>query len=59
MMWKVLYGVITADAASLEEEINALNKYQDKIIAVTQNGNCYTIFYENGGNERVGADNGC
>lgn len=53
-MDKVLYDFITTHADSLYEELTAINRAQDKIVAVTQNGQWYTIFYERNGNEKEG-----
>ena len=47
----VHYEVIFTHTTNLESEIAALNRCQDKIIAVTQHGNTYTIFYEAYGNK--------
>lgn len=48
---KVHYSFICVDDNELSEVVSSLNRYQDKIVAVTQSGNTYTIFYEDGGNE--------
>lgn len=49
---RVIYDFVFVGVSELNEEIKAMNTHQDKIIAVTQNGSCYTIFYERNGNER-------
>lgn len=51
MSKKIIYDYIITDDVSLAEEIRALNMCQDKIVAVTQHGTCYTIFYERNGND--------
>jgi hypothetical protein len=53
-MGKVLYDFIITETTSLAEEIKELNSCQDKIVAVTEHGNYYTIFYERKGNEKDG-----
>ena len=46
----VRYEYVTAHISDLQETIDIVNRYQDKIVAVTQNGDCYTIFLESYGN---------
>ena len=53
-MSRVIYEFLKVHITDLEKELSAINKCQDKIIAVTQNGNVYTIFYERNGNEKDG-----
>ena len=53
-MGRVRYDFTTTTIEFLKETLDSINKYQDKIIAVMQDGNCYTIFYEDGGNQKDG-----
>ena len=53
-MGKVYYDFLVAVGECLAEGIRAINQYQDKIVAVTQNGGMYTIFYERNGNDKDG-----
>lgn len=53
-MGKILYDFICVHTAALTEAVRELNQCQDKIVAVTQLGNTYTIFYESRGNEKGG-----
>jgi hypothetical protein len=53
----VYYDYIFVCDEDLAEIIRDINDCQDKIIAVTQNGQCYTIFYERRGNKKM--DGGC
>lgn len=46
----VRYEFTTANISNLQETIDLINSYQDKIVAVTQNGDSYTIFLESYGN---------
>lgn len=48
----VRYGYVIVTTTDLDETIYSINKYQDKIIAVTQHENYYTVFYENAGNDK-------
>ena len=57
-MGKVYYDFLFADDESLAEYIRCINQCQDKIVAVTQNGSMYTIFYERNGNDKDGDTNG-
>lgn len=52
----VTYNFCTASADELWKILQNLNDYQDKIVGVTQNGNLYTIFYEDRGNAKEGTD---
>ena len=51
MMGGVYYTFITVHISDLEQIMREINECKDKIISVTQSGNCYTIFYEMQGNE--------
>ena len=53
-MGRVYYCVATATVESLDEMLTLINRDQDKIIAVTQSGDIYTIFYERNGNVKDG-----
>ena len=53
-MGGVFYDYISVMAEDLAEIIHDINDCQDKIVSVTQNGMCYTIFYERRGNEQKG-----
>lgn len=57
-MGRVNYLVLRAHVFDLEDVIKGINERQDKIVAVTQNGNTYTIFYERNGNDKDGDTNG-
>ena len=57
-MGRVRYNYTLASASTLQETLSSLNRYQDKIIAVTQDGNYYTIFYEDEGNQKEADNNG-
>ena len=57
-MGKVLYDFIVFSADVLAEEMMLIESRQDKIVAVTQDGNYYTIFYEVGGNKKERDGNG-
>lgn len=48
----VRYEFTTANISNLQEAIDLINTYQDKIISVTQNGDSYTIFLETNGNAK-------
>lgn len=47
----VRYEFVTANIENLQEAIDLVNSYQDKIVAVTQDGACYTLFIESYGNK--------
>ena len=47
----VRYEYVTTNISTLQETIDLVNRYQDKIVAVTQNGDSYTIFLESYGNK--------
>ena len=55
-MGEVFYDYVVAHVGGLREVVRDINECQDKIVAVTQNGNVYTIFYERRGNEKREAD---
>lgn len=57
-MARVLYDYVVASVFDLSQYINEINQNQDKIIAVTQHGNDYTVFYERNGNESEGCGDG-
>ena len=57
-MSRVDYSAIAVHENELYYIIADINRCQYKIIAVTQNGKCYTIFYERNGTRKRGADNG-
>ena len=42
------YGVISAQWSNMNDVLDLLSDSGDVIIAVTQNGDDYTIFYEEG-----------
>ena len=46
----VRYEFVTANIETLQETIDIINRYQDKIVAVTRDGDNYTIFLESYGN---------
>ena len=48
---KADYNVLFVYADDLKCAVGLLNSRQDKIVAVTQRENSYTIFYEMGGNK--------
>ena len=54
MMGNVFYDYVTVMDEDLAEIIHDINDCQDKIVSATQNGRCYTIFYERRGNEKGG-----
>lgn len=56
-MGKVYYDVLFVDGEFLDEKIRVISQCQDKIVAVTQNGGMYTIFYERNGNAKDGDGN--
>ena len=51
MRKKVHYSFCFVDACDLNDVVSSFNKYEDKIVAVTQHQNTYTIFYEDSENE--------
>lgn len=53
-MSKVYYDAIQACPDTLGEVLTLINKYQDKIVSVTQSGDVYTIFCERHGNVKDG-----
>ena len=53
-MGEVHYSYITVSVDDLNSTLESINRFQDKIVAVTQNGHCYTIFYEDYGNKKDG-----
>lgn len=57
-MANVFYDYITVYYADLNEILRDINDCKDKIVAVTQDGCNFTIFYERRGNERDGDGNG-
>lgn len=57
-MGSVNYSFVTISAESLNEMLAWINSDQDKIIAVTQNADLYTIFYEREGNVKDGDNDG-
>lgn len=57
-MGSVNYSFVTISAESLNEMLAWINRDQDKIIAVTQNADLYTIFYEREGNVKDGDNDG-
>ena len=57
-MARVLYDYVVANVFNLSQYITEINQDQDKIIAVTQHGNYYTVFYERNGNESEGRGDG-
>lgn len=57
-MARVLYDYVVASVFDLSQHIIEINRDQDKIIAVTQNGNYYTVFYERNGNKSKGCGDG-
>lgn len=58
MMGGVYYTFITVHISDLNQIMREINEHKDKIVSVTQNGDCYTIFYEMRGNEKDGENNG-
>ena len=46
----VRYEYVVTNSTDLQETLDLVYKYQDKIVAVTQNGDSYTIFLESSGN---------
>lgn len=57
-MGRVNYCFATVSFESLDEMLMMINRDQDKIIAVTQSGDFYTIFYEREGNVKDGEGDG-
>lgn len=53
-MASVIYNFVTVTIDGLWEAIESINKYQDKIVAVTLEDGIYTIFYEDRGNAKDG-----
>ena len=54
----IRYDYVTTNLTYLQETIDLINKYQDKIVAVTQDSDSYTIFLESSGNlDRRSFDN--
>lgn len=53
-MGRVNYSVATASGETLDAILMLINRDQDKIIAVTQSGDIYKIFYEQNGNAKDG-----
>ena len=49
----VKYNFVVSLSSTLTSTINSINKYGDKIIAITQDHDLYTIFFEEGGNLEV------
>lgn len=59
IMRSVYYGVVSVHEDDLAYMIDEINRDQDKIVAVTQDGSIFTIFYERGCNlVDGGKDNG-
>lgn len=46
------YSHIITSTPQLGDALWSINRCEHKIIAVTQHGNTYTIFYEIGGNRK-------
>ena len=53
-MASVVYDFNIVSTDELWEYLQSINEYQDKIVAVTQHENHYTIFYERSGNKKDG-----
>lgn len=49
-MDRVYYDFISVHIMELKETIRDINDCQDRIVAVTQSGDYYTIFYQSRGN---------